>query len=74
MEQMTTYTLETADEARVRDGLGLRRGRELSLGLRGGGGRQVSEGRRERLVLSHRLDDGALDGLGLQRDVSKSRE
>ena len=60
-----TYALETADEARVRDGLRLRRGRELSLRLRGSGGRQVSEGRRERLVLSHRLDDGALDGLGL---------
>ena len=52
----------------VNDGLRLGRGRELSLSLRGGGGRRREVGERlgERAVLSHRLDDSVLDSLGLE--------
>ena len=70
MKDVTTYALETVHKHGVSDGrsggggLSRRRGERDSVGLGRRGGRKVGLG--ERPVLSHRLDNGVLDSLGLE--------
>ena len=74
----STYTLEARNELRVGDGgsrsgrEGLRRGQREGVrqGLRRRGSGQPGERLGERPVLSAGLDDGLLDGLGLEGQAS----